>query len=293
MPSIEIRQGRSEDREAILAFCIRTWEWGDYIASVWDEWLHDPQGQLFVATVDGQPVGMGHVQMLNAMEAWLEGLRIDPTYRHQGLATAINDVMLAEAMQRGATIARLVTEATNGAVLQMMKHVLMRQVGTFVRFRGLPLTTTPKRQYGLEMPQLATMSDVDEIIDYLNASNIFPVVGGLYYFGLTAYSITGELLQAKVLAKQVYLLRRWERLDGLAIAEPRQGRLDKHLFVGYIDGTPEAISLIAYALRRIVVDMEMESVGAHVPDLILVRDAFVGAEYQWDKVFSTFERELR
>lgn len=292
MPYTEIRPARSEDREAILAFCLHTWEWGDYIAPIWDEWLYDPQGQLFVATVDGQPVGMAHVCMLNATEAWLEGLRIDPAYRQQGLATAINNALLAEAMRRGATIVRLVTEATNVAVLRVMKRTFMRQVGTFLRFRAMPVTTAPKREYALEMPQLATMNDIDEIIDYLNASNIFPVVGGLYYFGLTAYTINSELLQAKVLAKQVYLLRRWERLDGLAIAEPRQGRLDKHLFVGYIDGTTEGISLIAYALRRMVVNMGLESVGAHVPDLLMVRDAFVGAEYQWDKVFYTFEREL-
>jgi len=293
MPYTEIRPARPEDRDAVLAFCTHTWEWGDYIEYVWDEWLHDAQGQMFVATVDGQPVGVAHFRMLSATEAWLEGMRIDPAYRQQGLATAINNTMLAEVMKRGATVARLITESTNTAAIRAMGHSFMRQVGAFVSFKAMPLTTAPKSQYGLEMPQLATSADIDEIVAYLNASNIFPAVGGLYYLGFTAYAITNDLLEAKVQAKRVYLLRRWDRLDGLAIAEPRQGRHDNHLFIGYIDGTTEAISLIAYALRRMVHDMGLESVRADAPDLMMVRDAFVGAEYEWDgKVFYTYERRL-
>ena len=30
MPDLEVRPARSEDREAVLAFCQQTWEWGDY-----------------------------------------------------------------------------------------------------------------------------------------------------------------------------------------------------------------------------------------------------------------------
>src|SRR5213082_2789620 len=63
MPALEIRPAQPEDREAVLAFCQHTWEWGDYIAFVWDEWLHDKQGVLFVATFDNQPVGIAHLQM--------------------------------------------------------------------------------------------------------------------------------------------------------------------------------------------------------------------------------------
>jgi len=248
---------------------------------------------MFVATVDGQPVGVAHIRMLSSTEAWLEGMRIDPAYRQQGLATAINDVMLAEAMRRGATVARLITESTNTSAMRAIGHSFMRQVGAFVPFKAMPLATLPTRLQGLETPQLATSADVDELIQYLNASNVFPAVGGLYYSGYTARSITQELLAAKVAAKEVYLLRRWDRLDGLAIAEPQQGGHAHQLFIGYIDGTTEAISLIAYALRRIVLEMELESVSANAPDLMMVRDAFVGAEYEWNgTVFYTFEREL-
>lgn len=293
MPQIEIRPARPEDREAVLAFCTHTWEWGDYIEYVWDEWLHDPRGVLFVAIADGRPVGVAHMRMLTATEAWLEGMRVDPAYRGQGLAAAINNEMLAEAMRRGATVAGLITESTNTTAIRLLERGFMRQVGAYAPFKALPITTPSQRQYGLETPTPATTADLEDIIDYLNVSNIFPAVGGLYYEGFTAYSITQDLLESKIAAQDVYLLRRWDRLDGLAIAEPREGHQDKHLFIGYIDGTTESISLIAYALRGRLKEMGLESVRAHVPDLMMVRDAFVGAEYEWDgKIFYTYERRL-
>ncbi|GCF09865.1 GNAT family N-acetyltransferase [Dictyobacter arantiisoli] len=107
----EIRTALSEDREAVLAFCTQTFPDGDYIEHVWDNWLQDPAGQLLVATIDGQPVGAAHILMLNGEEAWLEGLRVDPTYRRQGLARALSETASVEAMRRGATILRLAVDS--------------------------------------------------------------------------------------------------------------------------------------------------------------------------------------
>jgi GNAT superfamily N-acetyltransferase len=292
MSHIDIRLARPEDREAVLAFCTDTWEWGDYIEYVWDGWLHDPQGALFVAPNDSRQVGVAHMRMLNTREAWFEGLRVDPAFRQQGIASALYDAQLKEAIRRGATTARLITESTNDGAIRLLERASMRRVGAYAPFRAMPVTTPSKREYGLEKPTLATAVDLDDIIAYLNASNIMPSVGGLYYQGFTAYSITSELLTEKVAAQQVYVLRRWDRLDGLAIAEPREGHREKQLFIGYIDGTTESISMIAYALRQLT-EPDLKSVSANVPDLMMVRDAFVGAEYEWDgKVFYTYEKSL-
>jgi hypothetical protein len=39
--------------------------------------------------------------------------------------------------------------------------------------------------------------------------------------------------------------------------------------------------------------MGLESVRVYAPDLMMVRDAFVGAEYEWDgHLFYTYERKL-
>ena len=97
-----------------------------------------------------------------------------------------------------------------------------------------------------------------------------------------------------IATQQVYLLRRWNRLDGLAIAEQREWEHGKQLSVGYIDGTTiEAISLIAYDFRRRLPELGLGSVYVYAPDLVMVGDALTGIDYERDsKVFYTFERRL-
>lgn len=293
MSEVVIRQARPADREAVLAFCAHTWEWGDYIEHVWDEWLHDTAGVLLVALIDGRPVGLLHLLMLNATEAWQEGMRVDPAYRKQGIATQLSVEAGAEAMRRGATTVRLMVDATNTASISLVEQSHSRRVGAFAPYTATPVTSLPTRNYGLDEPVLATLDDLDEIIAYLDVSNNFPAVGGLYYRGYVAYRISDTLLKEKIQGGHIYLLRRWDRLDGLAIAEPRTEGQGRHLFIGYIDGTTESISLIAYFLRRTLPALGLEEVRAAVPDLIMVRDAFTGAEYAWNGfLFYTYERGL-
>lgn len=293
MSQLEVRRAQESDREAVLAFCSQTWDWGDYIADVWDEWLHAEQGALFVATLDGQPVGVANMRMLNASEAWLEGMRVDPAHRQHGIANALFEAQIAEALRRHALTARLITESTNTAAIRLIERNHLRRVNAFAPYHATPVTENSKRQYGLETPTLATLPDRDEIIDYLNVSNIFPSVGGLYNAGFTAYSITAALIEQKIADQQVYLLRRWDRLDGLAMVEVRERRGEQLLSIGYIDGTTESISLLAYAMRKKLADFGLENVRADIPDLMMVRDAFAGAEYESDgSIFYIYERGL-
>ncbi len=76
MPFV-IRPARAADKQAVLAFCAHTFDWGDYLPEVWDEWLADARGQLLVATLDEVPVGVAKVTLLTPGEAWLEGLRVN------------------------------------------------------------------------------------------------------------------------------------------------------------------------------------------------------------------------
>ncbi|HEY6539730.1 MAG TPA: hypothetical protein VIZ18_02290, partial [Ktedonobacteraceae bacterium] len=63
--------------------------------------------------------------------------------------------------------------------------------------------------------------------------------------------------------------------------------------IGYIDGTTESISLLAYALRKMLPDFGLQAISANIPDLMMVRDAFTGAEYEWSgSVFYIYERSL-
>ena len=108
-----IRPARAADREAVLAFCAQTWDWGDYIGEVWDAWLADSEGVLVVGEVDGQVMGVDKLTFLAPGEAFFEGLRIAPAYRGRGYAGRFQRFMLAEAARRGAHVLRFLTAANN------------------------------------------------------------------------------------------------------------------------------------------------------------------------------------
>jgi GNAT superfamily N-acetyltransferase len=299
MWQIEVRSARIEDRDIVLAFCSDTWEWGDYIEHVWDDWLHDPDGRLFVVTLDKRPVGISHMHVLSATEVWLEGLRIDPKFRRAGLASALIRAMLLEAMQRGATLVRLMVEAENTPAIRFFEYERMRRVGGCALYTASPLINLSKKhsaQKAFEQGriELATPDNLNEIINYLNASNVFPATGGLYYVDYTAYSITTELLETYIADQHIYLLRRWDRLDGLAIAEPRDGHKGTCLSLGYIDGTSiEAVGFIAYNLRFRLPKLALDTVLAYVPDLVLMRDVLNGMGYKSNgSAYYTYERVL-
>lgn len=294
MTQIAVRPAREEDREQVLTFCAHTWEWGDYIERTWNDWLHNANGLLLVLHVDERPAGIIHMRMLTTIDAWLEGLRVDPEFRGHGYAKMLHEEATLEAMRRGAKYIRLIIESGNASSQHVAKTEHMRPVGAFALYTGGPLSMAAMRRPVQDRPRLATEADLDEIIDYLNSSNIFPLTGGLYYAGFTAYPITEELLREKIAAGSVYILRRWERLDGLAIAEVREEWQGNRLSVGYIDGTAiEPISLIAYDLRRRLTELEIETIRVFAPELVIVRDAFTGIEYEWDGlIFNTYERGL-
>ena len=299
MAHMEVRPTRGTDRDDVFGFCDHTWEHGDYIERVWDTWLNDPQGQLFTATADDQPVGIIRIKMLDSENAWIEGLRVDPQYRRQGIAHALMERALLEAMQHNASYVRLMTEPQNAEALSLFKSFHMRQVSSVAIYSASPYTT-PQSNSGVEQAQLATFDDLDDVINYLNASNVFPLVGGLYHSNYKAYPITGKFLEEKIQAQQIYLLRRWERLDGLAIAEPQaidQGEL--YFSLGYIDGmTIEAISLLVYYLRQQLTASNSIAAGlkriyVYAPDYVLMHDALNGMDYESNGIlYYTLERGL-
>ncbi len=109
---VYIRAARTADREAVLRFSEHTWDWGDYLPFVWDRWLRERRGKLLVATIDRQPVAAAHVALAALGEGWLEGLRVDPAYRRQGIATVVTRRCLKETVKLGCRVVRFATAST-------------------------------------------------------------------------------------------------------------------------------------------------------------------------------------
>jgi GNAT superfamily N-acetyltransferase len=119
---VHIRQATPEDYEAVARFTRGTWadrEASDYIPEIYHEWIAgDGEGQrTFVADTGDDVAGICQGVLLSEHEAWAQGMRINPTYRGEGLSTDLNDALFAWARERGATCCRNMVFSWNTAGL--------------------------------------------------------------------------------------------------------------------------------------------------------------------------------
>ena len=139
------RPARSEDKAAILAFCQNTFSWGDYIADVWDGWLNDSTGCLIVGQADGQAVGVLHAQPIEGRVVWIEGLRVHPDFRRQGISSAMERAAREWARAQGYRFTRLVTSVKNVTAQQAIAAYGYHCIARFGEWDAPPQSGEPSR----------------------------------------------------------------------------------------------------------------------------------------------------
>jgi GNAT superfamily N-acetyltransferase len=108
---VSIRPAEPGDVEDIVAFTRDTWsgqDRGDYLPDVFPTWVDndDPDRRTVVADAGGRAVGTLQAVLLSPWEAWLQGLRVDPEYRGEGIGTRLTHAGFRWAHGEGATVAR-------------------------------------------------------------------------------------------------------------------------------------------------------------------------------------------
>ena len=277
-----IRQARPADKERVIRFCQNTWEWGDYIAQVWDRWLNDPSGKLLVLTIDKLLIAVGHVVLPAPDEAWLEGLRVDPEYRRIGIATRLVRRMLAEAEAMGAGTTRFVTSSRNTPIHRMASELKFTRVATILPY---------KAEAGqVESPLLQPQpEDIPQVLSFLQKSTVLPAMGGLYCTNWTFHSLSTDQIKARMDREQVRIIKDGGNISALTIVEPNfEGML-----AAYIDGRFDALNRLASGLRAEATKYDPQQVAVRLPDNTEAQRIFHNAGYrpQSDHPFWIFQRD--
>ncbi len=134
--TIQIRAGRLDDLDALAQFTRKTFHWGDYISEAWPHWVESSHGELLVAELHGALVGTVHVGYLGAREAWLEGVRVHPAFRHQQIATTLIQDAHRRAKQRRCRVMRLETFANNLRAQRLFEKLGYRRAVQYARYRA-------------------------------------------------------------------------------------------------------------------------------------------------------------
>lgn len=311
---IIVRPARAQDKDAVLAFCARTWPDGDYIPDVWDHWQADERGALLVAVVGERPVGIAHVKMLSDDEAWLEGIRVDPRERRQGIGRVLVSRSLVAARERGAAVARLITDFDNYSAQGLFAAFGFTRVAEMCRYRADALS--PESLLDLAKQPVASVDDdlsalapdplppapeeavpegarletpgpeaFERIWAWLVQSNLAPLNGGLEFANWTARALTEPTLRRYLTERRVLLLEEWDTILALAILrdvpvrDDRSARLD----ITYMDGLSDGIGRLALVLREVAAERGQVHIGLWLPNLLILHDAMDGAGYTTDE----------
>jgi len=129
-----IRNAKPSDKLVILKFCQNTFSWGDYIKDVWDYWLSE--GILLVLEKNS-PIGFCHA-VFSPKQVWLEGIRINPNFRRQGLASNLVKKVESIAIKKQIPVLLMLIETGNAPSIFMAQHMGFRINQTWNFYSLLP-----------------------------------------------------------------------------------------------------------------------------------------------------------
>lgn len=305
-----IRPARPEDLPEVERICTGTWDWGDYIPEVWDRWLADEGSHVAVAEREGQIVALGRVILQPGGQAWLEGMRVDPLVRRQGIARRFYQYKLAYARARGARVVRLATGDYNRPVHRMMDQVGMARVGQYEMLKA-------EAQAGGEVLQTLSPQDAGAVSAFLRRSPMLAATHGLYCLDW-AWQELSEARAVELLAAGQVVGRRSDNdagMEALTLVERESD--EQRLWVGFADVAPvaepqaapvaesqaapasvvdpAALGALARDLWGLAARWGLKYAVVMLPDVPQLREAFRAADYgpaDWEGELWIYELAL-
>jgi len=257
MTKFVVREAKEADKDAVLRFSQSTSDHRDYIANVWDSWLADHCGKIFVATFEGTPIGMLHVEIIKNGEAWLEGARVAAEFRRRGVASSLNSTCFEWASKRGAKVARLVTDSTNLTAQKALAKMEFLRVSDWIRMRfdGCQLDISKDVRFAKE-------ADIEMIWKFLKGSKDFVASAGLFAIMFRWMSLDRSELARFVGRRMAIIHESGKAVDGLTLFDDtiRQAWQRNSIQTCYVDGTTEAVLSMARFLKGHLYDENVASI---------------------------------
>ncbi|HUH82785.1 MAG TPA: GNAT family N-acetyltransferase [Nitrososphaerales archaeon] len=221
-----------------MSFIKNVWGGHDYIPQVWDEWLADPHGKMFVVEVGGVPVGMNRVQFLEDGSAWFEGVRVHPDFRGRGLATLLGENSMRVARERGVTVFRLTSGSNNKVAHRQIARIRFNPVSKFSVYEPESIPG------GAGRARRAKIGELDSVAEAMKSSMEYDLGSGVFWDNYTAASLTPEVVRKLVIEGAV-----WRQ--GEAVGVTRLGAGGSWEQVCFIGGPPsDAVPLAAFLVGR-------------------------------------------
>lgn len=268
-----IRPARASDVEAVAAFTQNTFEWGDYVADSFADWLDQPASQLVVAVdPDDTAIAMSRGRLLSATEAWFHAARVHPEWRGRGIAGEMADVLRTWAAGEGAVVGRLLIEDDNESSIRHVQKIGFRRVASVVRCTK-PIgdaSPSPDGNGGRRVPSRlrarpAHATDATPAFASWSVGELGRATRGLVGSHWSYARLTVDHLVSAAKSGDF-----WEIGGGWAVTDTE----DETLEVGWLETRPDDASDLFKALVDLAVGSGVESMSVWVPSVDwLVREA--------------------
>lgn len=296
MTTTKFRVATVHDKDYVLDFCKNTFSWGDYIDRVWDIWIREHDSIFLVAVVKEnnieKPVAISHAIIIPEKIGWIEGIRVDPKYRSQKLATNMSLHILDYARKNGALYSSAIVSINNEASKGLMEKLGFKVISKWSYLSIKPIALLPELKNLMidksTTTKVANLNKYQLILNFLNQSDVFKASGKKFVNSWRWYDLTEDRLKMMINNRQVIILvnnddndheKEEKKIRGIAIIDEAGYWNNQNIFqIVYIDAHSDELllSLVIKCLEFITLKEENKN----------EEKKYVGNKYERVQIFS-------
>ena len=227
------------DKDYVLDLCKNTFSWGDYIDRVWDIWIREPNSIFLVAVNENnieKPIAIAHGIIIPEKIVWIEGIRVDPKYRSQKLATNMSLHILDYARKKGALYSSTIVSLNNDASKGLMQKLGFKMISKWTYISIKPIVFPDLDNAIADNAKVAKLSEYQQILNFLNQPDIFKLAQKKFVNSWRWHDLTEDRLKKMINNKQVIIFdnnynnnnnrkdnddddKKWNKIRGIAIID--------------------------------------------------------------------------
>ena len=266
-----IRAARPSDKRQVREFLSRLWT-DDYILEIFDDWVRDRRGRLWVDVEDSRVVAIAKLTLLGDREAWLHALRVDPRYQKRGIGGSLFAHRVARARRLGARVARF--DTTRLAMRKIARHhgFRVREQYTFIGLaarRGIA-------------PRLARPAERGQLWRLEKQSD------GLFHAEFTKRSFTRADLARAIRERLCVVADAAGRPAAFAVLRSADDRLG----VSHLAGSGRPLVALLRGLSAEAAERKLRRVSTIAPRRLWRAFRTAGYRPRWDGIEDVFEGRL-
>lgn len=241
MGELCVRRARVEDRGKVLQVEALSTPNLRYLGAVFEHWVHDQVGELIVAELDGEMVGVGKLTIVPDGSAWLEALRVIPAAQGKGIGKRFYERFCEIAVARQLPSMRMYTGIRNAASKGLAERFGFHLAATF---RGASVQLSEFIGEKEENLAFAQITDPDRASELLLTEK--QAWNGFLVMNRTFYELTPTLCREWAREGKVY----YEEATGSLLVLGARFQADLGLHIACLGGNLQRCLAFAAGCAR-------------------------------------------